>query len=126
IWFAPVMAVTFVVCLVLAPLVFERQHGETLYVLSVFSSSLFLALTFTNAVFYLINRAAGWADVDVRLREILKSLRRAISQSRRSAPQATMAMEHTTTETESFLVAPDNGYLQRVDYRGLSEVAARF
>jgi uncharacterized membrane protein len=126
IWFAPVMAVTFVVCLVLAPLVFERRHGETLYVLSVFSSSLFLALTFTNAVFYLINRAAGWADVDVRLREILKSLRRAISQSRRSAPQATMAMEHTTTETESFLVAPDNGYLQRVDYRGLSEVAARF
>jgi uncharacterized membrane protein len=72
-----------------------------------------------------MNRA-GWADVDVRLREILKALRRAISQTRRLAPQATIGIERTTTRVELFLLAPDNGYLQRVDYRGLSEVAARF
>ena len=124
-WFAPVMAVMFVACLALTPLAFERRHGETLYTVSIFSSSLILALTFTSAVFYVINRSAGSGEVDVRLHEILKSLRRAMLQRRRSAPQAMMAMERTKGGTESFLLAPDNGYLQKVDYRGLSEVVAR-
>ena len=126
VWFAPVMAITFVACLALTPLAFERRHGETLYALSIFSSSLILALTLTSAVFYHINRSSGSADVDVRLREILKSLRRAMLERRRSGPQAMTAVDRTRVGAKSFLFAPDNGYLQRVNFRNLSQVAARF
>ena len=125
-WFAPVMAVTFVACLALTPLAFERRHGETLHALSIFSSSLILALTLTSAFFYLINRSTDSADVDVRLRKILKSLRRAMLQRRRSEIHAMTAIDRTNGEAESFLLAPDNGYLQRVNFGDLSEVAARF
>jgi uncharacterized membrane protein len=125
-WFAPVMAVMFLACLALTPLAFERRHGETLYTLSIFSSSLILALALTSAFFNLINRSADSADVDVRLQKILKSLQRAMLQRPRSESYGMTAIDRTNGGAESFLLAPDNGYLQSVNFRDLSEVAARF
>jgi uncharacterized membrane protein len=124
IWFTPVVAVMFVTFLALAPLAFERRSGETLYVLSIFLGSLFLALTFTSAFFYLIDRSAGWPDSDACLGDILKSLRRAMSHRAYSLPEAAISCE-LMNEGPASLRAPDSGYLQKVDYARLCEAAAR-
>lgn len=123
IWFAPVMALMFVAFLALTPLAIERRSSETLYVLSILSSSLFLALTFTSALLYLIDRSTRWSDNDAGLGEILKSLRRAMSRRNHCRPEAAIPKEPAKTGEESFLLAPDSGYLQRVDFRRLSEAA---
>jgi uncharacterized membrane protein len=125
IWFTPVLAVMFVTFLALTPLAFERRSGETLYVFSIFSGSLFLALAFTSALFYLIDQSAPRSDHDACLVEILESLRRAISHRGSSAPEAAIASESMKPGPESSLLAPESGYLQQVDYRQLSEAAAR-
>ena len=125
IWFTPALAVMFVTFLALTPLAFERRSGETLYVFSIFSGSLFLALAFTSALLYLIGQSAPRSDHDVCLAEILKSLRRAISRRGSSAPEAAIASGFMKPGPESSLLAPDSGYLQQVDYRRLSEAAAR-
>lgn len=125
IWFAPVMGVLFVAFLAFTPVVFEERHGETLFVLSIISSSLILALILTGALFHVIESYGGWSDVDARLNDILNALRRAISLGSCSALGATSAIEVAEAAPEWFLTAPDDGYLQQVDYRALSEAAAR-
>lgn len=125
IWFAPVMGVLFGAFLALTPVVFESRYGETLYLLSIFSSSLLLALILTGAVFDVIENHGSWSDVDARLNDILCALRRAISRGSSTALGAPSAFEVIEPASERSLVAPDNGYLQQVDYRTLSEAAER-
>lgn len=123
IWFAPVMALMFVAFLALTPLAIERRSSETLYILSILLSSLFLALAFSSALFYLIDRSTRGSDNDTCLGEILKSLRRALSRRNRCRPETAIPIEPVKTGEESFLLAPDSGYLQRVDFCRLSEAA---
>jgi uncharacterized membrane protein len=125
IWFTPVMAVLFVIFLTSTPLAFATRGGETRYVLSIFSGSLLLALIFTCALFHFVGNIARSSDVDAELNDILKALRRAISRRNCSRPDAVTASEVMETTPESFLLAPESGYLQQVDYPGLSEAAAR-
>src|SRR5882762_7224516 len=122
IWFTPVLAVMFVTFLALTPLAFERRPGQTLYVFSIFSGSLFLALAFTSALFYLIDQSAPRSDHDACLAEILKSLRRALSRRGSFGPEAAIASEFMKPGPESSLLAPDSGYLQQLDYRRLSKL----
>src|SRR6267142_6958026 len=107
IWFTPVLAVmsvTFVTFLALTRLAFERRSGETPYVFAIFSGSLFLALSFTSAMFYLIDQSAPRSDHDACLAEILKSLRRALSRRGSSAPEAAIASEFMKPAPESSLL----------------------